>query len=228
MERKIYCPPAEMKLAAGEGMTFSGYGAVFGNVDAYGDVIAPGAFAKTIAAFKAGAAPWPAMLLQHGGFGAADDLTPIGVWTDFSEDGVGLRVEGKIADTARGQEAYALMRMEPRPAINGLSIGYSAIKFSSRRNPDDPRRTLEELALYEVSLVTFPANDRARVTGVKSFTLREFEAALREQFGFSRTDAAAVAARGFKAIAARDAGEPDEDGILQHLNGLRDTLKGLK
>lgn len=228
MERMTVSRPAEIKLAAGDAMTFSGYGAVFGNVDSYGDVIAPGAFAKTIAAFKSGARAWPAMLLQHGGFGAAEDLTPIGVWTDFAEDGIGLRVEGRLADTPRGQEAYALMRMEPRPAINGLSIGYSTIKFSSPRNSDAGGRLLEELDLFEVSLVTFPANSRARVSSVKSFTLREFEAGLREQFGLSRTEAAAVADRGFKGIAARDAGCPDADGVtMEQLTELLRTVKGL-
>ena len=57
----------EVKLAPPEteGMTFEGYGAVFGNVDSYGDVIQPGAFADTLAAaHKSGT--WPAMLLQHG------------------------------------------------------------------------------------------------------------------------------------------------------------------
>ena len=75
--RNHFC---ELKLApsdTGE-MSFSGYGAVFGNIDSYGDVIQPGAFADTLAASKQ-SNQWPAMLLQHGGFlGAADDMTPIG------------------------------------------------------------------------------------------------------------------------------------------------------
>ena len=122
MER-MSCHLGELKFAGGDSMSFEGYGAVFGNVDAYGDVIEPGAFANYLAGVKNGANQWPAMLLQHGGYGmTAEDMTPIGVWTQLAEDGKGLLVAGKLANTPRGQEIYALMKMEPRPAIDGLSI----------------------------------------------------------------------------------------------------------
>ena len=124
MER-LDCGLVELKAAPDAGadsMTFSGYGAVFGNMDAYGDVIANGAFTKTIADFKTSGV-WPAMLSQHGGWDmSAESLTPIGVWTEMREDEHGLYVEGRLADTPRGREMYALMNMQPRPAINGMSI----------------------------------------------------------------------------------------------------------
>lgn len=105
-------------------MRFSGYGAVFGNIDKYGDVIERGAFAKTISEFKA-SGKWPAMLSQHGGWGVtAKDMTPVGVWTEMKEDDHGLYVEGVLADTERGRELYTLMKMQPRPAIDGMSIGF--------------------------------------------------------------------------------------------------------
>jgi phage head maturation protease len=53
----------------------TGYGSVFGNVDSYGDVVAKGAFKKTIADAKTGVGQWPAMLLQHGGQSAEDNPT---------------------------------------------------------------------------------------------------------------------------------------------------------
>lgn len=198
----------EVKLAPSEseGMTFEGYGAVFGNVDAYGDVIQPGAFADTLAAsHKSGI--WPAMLLQHGGWGmGAQDMTPIGIWTGLSEDGHGLKVQGKFADTARGREAYALLKMDPRPAIDGLSIGYIPKEWSQRSKPEEPRRTLKKVDLLEVSLVTFPANGKARVSAVKSLdeiaTLADAEAFLREVGGLSKSQAIALIAR-VKAASAR-------------------------
>ncbi len=61
---RIIC---EFKSATGSDGFISGYGAAFGNVDSYGDVIAPGAFRKTIADSKSGAVAYPATLLQHGG-----------------------------------------------------------------------------------------------------------------------------------------------------------------
>lgn len=180
----------EIKFAGPEtDMTFSGYGAVFGNVDSYGDVIASGAFKGTLTAHKkAGTAPL--MLSQHGGF-LGSDMTPVGVWTDIHEDEKGLWVEGKLAPTPRGQELYTLMKMTPRPAIDGLSIGFMTKEFSLRTRPDEPRRTLKAVELLEVSLVSMPANPKARVANVKSAldaaALRTIERDLRSELNLSGT-----------------------------------------
>ncbi len=167
-------------------MTFSGYGAVFGNIDSYGDAIAKGAFADTLKEAKKSGV-WPVMLSQHGGmFG--DDPTPIGIYTEMREDDHGLWVEGKLANTPRGKEAYELLKMKPRPAYNGLSIGFRTKKFTLGTKPTEARRTIEAVELLEVSLVTFPANDKARVLNVKSeFNPRELEDGLRDA-GLSRAD----------------------------------------
>lgn len=159
----------EIKSLSEEGdMTFSGYGAVFGNVDAYGDVIVKGAFSETLAEAKT-ANQWPLLLVQHGGWGLdALSLTPVGIWTELKEDDHGLYVEGKLAPTPRGQEIYALLKMTPRPAFNGLSIGYIPKKYTNRTKPEEPRRTLEAVKLMEISLVSFPANYQARVLDIKS------------------------------------------------------------
>ena len=213
----------EIKFDAGTGadsatdMLFSGYGAVFGNVDSYGDVIQPGAFADTLAAaHKSG--QFPSMLLQHGGWGiGADDMTPIGVWTTLAEDGHGLKVEGKLADTPRGREAYTLLKMTPRPAITGLSIGYIPKEWAQRSKPEEPRRTLKKVDLLEVSLVTFPANDKARVGQVKSgaadFDERAFEQSLRDS-GLSRKEAQIVIAHGFRHLKSlSDSGSAELDEL---------------
>jgi len=228
--QRLNCGLLELKFASSDGpveaMTFSGYGAVFGNVDAYGDVIAKGAFAATLAEAKTSGL-WPAMLSQHGGWGmGADDMTPVGVWTEMKEDDHGLYVEGKLADTPRGRELYTLMKMQPRPAINGMSIGYRPIEWSQREKPEDPRRTLKKIQLIELSLVTFPANGKARVTGVKSEDgdgpgIRDAEEALRDA-GFSRKEAKAILAGGFKSL--RDA----EDGHDELVAILRRNIATLK
>ncbi len=201
---RLACGLIELKLApaasGAETMTFSGYGAVFNNTDSYGDVIVPGAFAQYLADVKAGRTPWPAMLAQHGGWGmSADDMTPVGVWTELAEDGTGLKVEGKFAETPRGRELYALMKMDPRPAIDGLSIGYIAKEWEPRSKPDDPRRKLKRIELMEISPVTFPANGKARVKDVKSIedlsTLADAERHLREACGLSKSEAVALVSR---------------------------------
>lgn len=231
--RHLACALTEIKLAPAvadgvESMTFEGYGAVFGNVDAYGDVIAPGAFSAYLADAKGGKQPWPAMLAQHGGFGmGADDMTPVGVWTELSEDGTGLKVSGKFADTPRGRELYTLMKMQPRPAIDGLSIGYIAKKFEPRSKPEDPRRTLTQIDLMEISPVTFPANRLARVASVKSLeelsTLSEIEDYLREAGGFSRGEAKGLIAR-IKSADPREAGE-DLTQIAEALSRNINSIK---
>lgn len=214
------CGLIELKFSgSADAMTFTGYGAVFGNVDAYGDVIAPGAFADTLAAARK-TGRWPAMLSQHGAWGmTADDLTPVGVWLDLAEDGHGLKVEGELAPTPRGQELHTLMKMKPRAAIDGLSIGYIAKDWTPRSKPDEPRRTLKRVDLIEISPVTFPANTKARVRNVKSadFTERDFERWLMQDAGLSRSEARVVINEGFKAFRAmHDAG----DGGLGELQQL--------
>jgi HK97 family phage prohead protease len=199
-------------------MAFSGYGAVFGNMDGGGDVIAPGAFAAFLADVKAGKQPWPAMLSQHGAMGlTTDDLTPIGVWADLSEDGHGLKVDGVLADTDRGEDMYTLMKMAPRPAIDGLSIGYIAKEWVPRTKPEDPRRLIKRIDLIEISPVTRPMNKLALVTSVKSdLTERDFERLLTRDAGLTRSDALVVINQGFKSlIAMRDAGSSELAGLFE-------------
>lgn len=208
----IECGLIELKFDGGgdavTGMRFQGYGAVFGNVDSYGDVIEPGAFAQFLSDMREGKQAWPAMLSQHGGFGlTAEDMTPVGVWHELAEDGKGLKTDGEFADTERGTELYKLVKMKPRPAINGLSIGYIAKEAEPRSKPEDPRRRLKRIDLIEISPVTFPANRKARVESVKNgLGVNAAEAALRDA-GFSRREAKAIVASGFKALSSpRDAG----------------------
>lgn len=221
MERKII---ALSEVSAGgdeKEMRFSGYGAVFGNVDSYGDVIEQGAFSKTLAeAEKSGR--WPSMLAQHGGWGiSSTDMTPIGVWDSLTENGTGLKASGILAATPRGIEIYTLMKMQPRPAIDGLSIGYIPKKFTIGTKQGEPRRLLHEVDLIEISPVTFPANGKARVTSVKSgdFTERDFERWLMQDAGLSRSEARVVINQGFKSlISMQDAGSSE-------LAVLADALK---
>lgn len=209
----------EIKLAGGGddvAMKFEGYGSVFNNVDSYGDVITPGAFKRTLREAKKSDV-WPSMLLQHGGgfFSAnAEDMTPIGIWTELVEDDHGLKVSGTIANTQRGRDIYELLKMDPRPAIDGLSIGYIPRKYEIPKDSvDGVRRKLTDIDLLEVSLVTFPANGAARVEAVKGWdgitTVRELEAWARDVLGLAPPVATAFVAR-VKSVCRRD-GEPTID-----------------
>lgn len=173
--------------ATGDDGTVEGYGSVFGVRDNYDDVIAKGAFIQSLKDHKA-AGTMPAMLWQH------DADKPIGVWTEMVEDEKGLRIKGQLAmETVRGKEAHALLKMG---ALNGLSIGFMSKEWAYDR--DTEVRTLTAIDLWEVSLVTFPANEKARVTNVKSAdemaTPKDAEKALRDA-GFSKSDATAFVSR---------------------------------
>lgn len=225
----LNCSLVELKFAPSdvEDMEFSGYGAVFNNVDSYSDVIAPGAFTKYLEKINNGSEQWPLLLSQHGAWGAtAQDITPIGIWTSLAEDEKGLKVTGKLADTPRGQEAYTLIKMQPRPAITGLSIGYYAIESVNGKKGDPFARMIKQIDLVEVSLVSRPANDKARITGVKSvndFTLPEFECFLREA-GFSRSEAKAIANKGFTAVLGQR--EVDKNNIKELIeNNIKRTSR---
>lgn len=232
MLRDRLAVPFEVKFAEdAETGTFTGYGAVFGNVDAYGDVIQKGAFRETLRDWKA-KQRLPPMLLQHGmgAFfgGGADDLVPVGRWTEMAEDEHGLKVEGKLfaLDTDRGRYLHAALK---EGALDGMSIGYTAKEYSVGTKPDEPRRTIKKLHLWELSLVTFPANDKALIADVKSAaaaTERDFERWLTRDAGFSRSDAVTIINRGFKAWKTmRDAGAGADDETKAALRGLIATLK---
>jgi hypothetical protein len=133
---------------------FSGHAAVFGNEDAYGDIIQPGAFTATINSLKSSNRKLK-MLWQH------DYFNPIGIFPRFEEDRKGLSVDGEInLEVAKGAECYALMK---QGAIDSLSIGYETIKDEVKKS----LRFLLEVKLWEASPVTFEANNEALLTSVK-------------------------------------------------------------
>jgi len=194
--------------------TFSGYASIWGEVDSYNEVVAKGAFTASLKDY-AKRGKMPNLLWQH----RSDK--PIGVWLTMVEDAKGLKVTGRLAlDTAQGAEAYALLKLG---AIDGLSIGYVATKWE-----EDTKTgivTLTEINLWEVSLVTFPAGPGARVDGVKNAlehgklpTLKDFEAFLRDEAGFSKTQAAAIAGKGLShLLRQREADSQNRDLKLADL-----------
>jgi HK97 family phage prohead protease len=217
----------EIKFAGGDNKgKFSGYGAVFGNKDSYGDVIERGAFKGTLREWE-DKGKLPPMLLQHGGgfLGGADDMLPIGKWTSMEENAKGLKAEGELfaLGTERGQYIYEGLKAG---ALDGLSIGYNVKEFVLGVKPGEPRRTLKAIDLMELSIVTFPANDKARVGNVKASdikTIREFEDFLRDVGGYSHAAAKAIAHGGYKSTEPRD-----EDGAMSDLlRTLRETRAGL-
>jgi HK97 family phage prohead protease len=134
---------------------FSGYGSVFNNQDLHADVIKPGAFSRSLRDWN-GKGQLPKMLWQH------QTHNPIGMWERIREDDVGLYVEGQLfLDVQQGREAYTFLK---NGVVDGLSIGFDIVKAS----PSAKGRTIHDIELYEISLVTFAANPLARVRDCKN------------------------------------------------------------
>ena len=215
MNRKYYDCAFDVKAINDDG-TFEGYGSVFGNVDSYKEIVAKGAFNDSLSSLKS-QGRMPALLWQH------RSGEPIGCYTEMREDDHGLFVRGKLAlKTARGAEAYELMKMK---ALSGLSIG-----FITREDSYDKVtgiRTLNKVDLWECSIVTFPANDAARVSGVKNIesieSLSDAESFLRDAGGLSKSEAVSFVAR-IKSMHGRsDSDEQDE--IRKALEKLGESFR---
>ena len=211
---------AELKAYNGddeeEKGVFSGYGSIFGNKDLGNDVMVQGAFAKSIASKGPKGVK---LLYQH------DTKEPIGVFDEIIEDRKGLRVKGRLAmGTQKGREVYELMKMG---AIDGLSIGYRVSPKGADYDERGKKRMLKEVDLMEISAVTFPMNTRARVQAVKGEqrTVREWEEAMRDACGLSRSESKVAANAVFKALDQREVGDEQKE-VIDSMAKLTKILKG--
>lgn len=218
----------EVKELTGEG-SFEGYASTFGGApDSYGDVISAGAFAKSLVAHRR-AGTMPMMFFGH----QSSTELPIGDWVDMAEDGKGLWGKGQLAlDDPLGARVHLALKNK---RVRGLSIGYET--KSSR--PDDKRpgvKFLDEIDLFEASIVNFPANRRSLVDAVKSERMlyfaqrlrdgepppvKEFEDILREA-GIPKSMAVTIASVGYaKAIRS------ESEGTKSAADTLRAFVAGL-
>lgn len=148
----------EFKFVPTDAGVIEGLASPFGGApDRVRDIVAPGAFARSLAEHKA-RGTMPAMLLSH------DPAAVAGTWETVEEAPEGLKVSGRLAlGTTTGNDAHTLAKTK---AVTGLSIGFRTLKAT--RLPGGVRR-LDEVDLMEVSLVAVPASPSARITSVKSF-----------------------------------------------------------
>lgn len=187
--------PLQLKFkATDQPGEFTGLASTFGGEpDSYGDVIAPGAFTKSLAHHKANGTR-PALLWQH------DQTAPIGVWNSLEETDAGLLATGRLTlDVPQAKSAHALMR----DGALSLSIGYSIANGGAEIV--NGARLLKEIQLHEISAVAMPANHHARITSVKAFdpdapNIREFEAAARDALGLSAREVKRLLSGGWSAL----------------------------
>jgi len=221
----------EIKIDKNGKGRFSGYAATFNNVDSYGDTLLPGAFADSLSD------TWPKMFLNH-------DIwfsVPIGKWTEIKEDEAGLFVTGELTpDNTESDKAYAALK---HGTLDGLSIGYrlKSDDYDYRTPGEDgygEGRVIKKVSrLVEISLVTFPADDYARITAVKNGNLdldqdldeikteRDFEYFLRDSGNFSKKQAMAILAKARSLYRIGDQSpEWDAKTLLDRINQLTQSL----
>ncbi|MCG0995295.1 HK97 family phage prohead protease [Acetobacter indonesiensis] len=223
---EICAVPFEVKFAAGDAGAnghVEGYGAVFGNTDSHGDVIMPGAFARSIAERKAQGRALP-MHVMHGVFGG--DGVPAGVWSEMAEDTKGLHVKGKISGTNTDAGRLLYERVKDG-ALGGLSIGYSVPQGGSVKmtDPNGPKRQIKQANLFEVSLVDDPSNALARVTELKRRSGAEYKTTIQAT---AAIQAVGNALKIYQAsLKGSDAPTADErQQLLTHLQDAYEALTG--
>jgi HK97 family phage prohead protease len=216
LERKTF--PMEVKEVSDSG-EFSGYLSVFGNEDAYGDVVMPGAFKDSLKEWE-GKGKLPPILWQHNWH------EPVGPFTKLIEDKKGLYFEGKllIADVQRAREAHALVKNN---VVSGMSMGFNTLV--QQEDHENNTRQLLKVKLWEGSIATFPANEEAQIEAVKSILdsgvlpdLKTFEKFLREA-GFSKSQAAAVANHGLSYLLRSESEGAGDEQVAALVANLKST-----
>ncbi|MBE9550279.1 MAG: HK97 family phage prohead protease [Proteobacteria bacterium] len=179
--------------APGKFGIIEGYGATFnGDPDAHGDIIAPGAFSRSLATHDE-AGTLPALLWGH------DQSNPLGRWLNIFEDDHGLFVEGKLS--MKVQKAADAFELAQDGAL-ALSIGFG----NATRTPVKGGQLLSDIQLAEISLVGLPSNPSAKITAVKSLgSIRDFENLLRKEYGLSAREAKKLSMGGWNAYKGKQA-----------------------
>lgn len=223
LERKFGALEVKAEDESEDYLYVSGYGAVFGNVDGGGDIVMPGAFKECIASGRK-----PKMLWQH------DPSQPIGAWDNMQEDRIGLAMSGRISKkAAKGAEIAALVKMG---GIEGLSIGYRTQEYEV--DADKGVRKLTKVDVWETSVVTFPMNQLAGITGMKAeeVTERDLERAFKDM-GYSNRVAKVMAGGAWKgraevlrdeAAANPETDQRDVDGLKRLLTEMLSNMEARK
>jgi HK97 family phage prohead protease len=158
----------DVRAAADQTDGFDGHASTFWAVDSYATAVAPGAYTRTLKH----RGETRLVLWQH------DPNTPIGKTTALKQDKAGLAFSVAITTSTRaGADAMALVRDD---VPMGMSIGFQTVKdrTADEHDPLDfsqqPHlkakdvRLMTEINLYEISLVSFPANEAAIISAVRS------------------------------------------------------------
>lgn len=198
-----------------------GYATIWGNQNAYDFSIAKGAYLSLIAEGVT-----PKMFFNH----SAQDV-PIGKWVELSEDDVGLKVVGQFTQgVTKAKDVYLALK---DGTVDGLSVGIGFYADDVEEKDDGTFEVLKVSALPEISVCSFPADGKARVTKTLSTdelderisqieTLRDIEALLRE-LGLSKRQSGWLVSQAKTAIASVNRSDSEQE----ELKALGATLDAL-
>lgn len=213
----------EFKVSGSGNGTFEGYANAFNNVDSVGDIVAVGAFADTLKNF-----------VEEGFVGGVnhDWDEPIGCIVEAKEDALGLFIKAQFSSISKAQDTRTLMqeRVIKKMSIgyrtkqyewldeDGVRAYWESVGYTPTAQDESNMeraikywgevRLIKKANVFEASPVTRAANSEARILTVKNDaralpTERDFEDSLRDA-GFSRNEAKAIIASGYRAL-LRDA-----------------------
>ena len=134
--------------------------------DSYGDIIRPGAFTETIKKRTESGHPFP-LCFNH------DFSQVIGAVDKIEDTEKGPYIEAHFLDTALAQDVRKMLKSG---AIYQFSFAYDVLGWEE---PSEAQRKagiwniLTKLEVFEISVVTVPANQNAVATEVKSVTAEE-------------------------------------------------------
>lgn len=161
-ESRISTADFELR-AEGDGMTFSGYAAVFDSPSQplpFIERIAPGAFTRSLKARNDIKLLWNHDSSIVLGSTRAKTLTLV-------EDERGLKVTAVLPNTSAGRDAAELLK---RGDVNAMSFGFTVPPKGDQWSADGNERTLRAVSLHEVSIVAWPAyTATAGTASVRSF-----------------------------------------------------------
>ncbi|MDG9703806.1 HK97 family phage prohead protease [Streptomyces sp. DH37] len=159
MKMQTLIVPAEWKAVdEEEDNVLEGYASTFDNIDLHYDVVAAGAFKNTIPRVLKGEVPY---LADH----YASVRNVLGTLVGAEEDNKGLKIRVKFATDP---DTQAIRQKMIDGHIKKMSIGYEPLQWRYETRGSKRVRVLEEVKLWEVSAVVFPANPSAVIQRVKS------------------------------------------------------------
>lgn len=202
-------------FSVGEKGIISGYVSVFNGVDSYGDTIAPEAYDYVLEEIKSGRVPMPKLFFNH----ASRDI-PLGIWLELKKDEKGIFGTAQLnTNLGKACDVYEGVKFG---SIDGFSV---SILVDDYDETAEKRVIKNILALPEISIVTYPADNAARISDIKSAvseynSLKDIEKLLRDVANFSKTDATAIVSAVKRIAKAEADARRDADADTDALNAI--------